>query len=181
MINHASGNFNTAIGDASGISLITGSSNIYIGSVTVGNTESNTYRMGNASAITSNFQQGIFGTTIGGSGIPVSIDNTGKLGTTVSSIKYKENINDIPNVTDNIMKLRPVEFNYISNKDKIKVYGLIAEEVEQVIPDMVVYNNGQLLTVRYDYLNTLLLKELQEQRKEINTLYNLITKNNLII
>ena len=98
------------------------------------------------------------------------IDNTGKLGYLSSSERYKENINSINNV-EWIYELRPVSFTYKSDPNKLLQFGLIAEEVEKINSYFVSYNKeGLVETVNYGQLITPLLKALQEQQKQIETL-----------
>lgn len=191
------GNNNIAIGRSAGVSgaltsLTTGSNNIAIGP-TAGNGytgaeesniaigalgttgESNKIRIGTAGSGSGQqnacFIAGIFGATVGGSGIPVNVDNAGQLGTVVSSIRFKENIHNIEK--SELLKLRPVTFTYKTSEDKSKHYGLIAEEVEQVMPDLVVYDDkNQPMSVKYHELPAILLAEIQKLSKRIELLEN---------
>ncbi len=100
--------------------------------------------------------------------MPVFIDSTAKLGTMVpSSRRFKEDIHDMGDSTNGLMKLRPVTFFYkpeYENGSHRLQYGLVAEEVAQVFPDLVVYDeDGQPLTVRFHDLPTMLLNEVQKQ------------------
>ncbi len=112
-----------------------------------------------------------FGRTVGVSGIPVVVDNTGLFGTIVSSIRYKENVQDMIDESSKIMSFRPVVFNYKSDESKAKKYGLIAEEVEKVMPDLVAYDaDGQVETIKYLDLPVLLLNEIQKLNARIKLL-----------
>ena len=121
----------------------------------------------------------IFGQTSSG-GTPVYINSAGKLGTTTSSRRYKENIQRMDDVSAAIFSLKPVTFRYKPEFDKSGTpqFGLIAEEVAAVDPDLVVRNaKGELSTVRYEAVNAMLLNDflkehrtVQEQQKEIDTL-----------
>ncbi len=106
--------------------------------------------------------------------VPVLIDSAGQLGTINSSRRYKEDIDNMARASDNLLSLRPVIFRYkkaIEDGDIPIQYGLIAEEVAEVFPALVVYNeHGEPETVKYHLLATLLLNELQKQRSEIQTL-----------
>jgi hypothetical protein len=96
------------------------------------------------------------------------IDNTGKIGGISSSIKYKKNIIDMEDISW-IHQLRPVNFAYKNDPDNLKQYGLIAEEVEKVKKDFVIYNReGQLESVHYDRFVPVLIKTVQDQEKKIN-------------
>lgn len=103
--------------------------------------------------------------------IPVVIDSDGQLGTVSSSAPYKEAIADMGNGSSSVMDLRPVTFRYIepyADGEKPIQYGLIAEEVAEVFPDLVVYNeDGVPETVRYHLLSVLLLNELQAQEERL--------------
>ena len=113
---------------------------------------------------------GIYGVNIGtGSAILVNA-TSGQLGTIVSSRRYKENIQDISD-SQKIQKLRPVSFTYKSDKSESVQYGLIAEEVEAVYPELVQYNSlGEPETVSYHLLPALLMKEIQRLNDRIDQL-----------
>ncbi len=116
---------------------------------------------------------GVYGKTIAGSGLTVSVDSTGKLGTTVSSLRYKEDVVDMGADSAALMKLRPVSFYYKPEFDstRIRQYGLIAEQVATVAPDLVVYGeNGEPETVRYHFVNAMLLNEVQRQERALDEL-----------
>ncbi|MGB7554388.1 MAG: tail fiber domain-containing protein [Candidatus Korobacteraceae bacterium] len=148
-------------------------SDIYIGSTgPYAGAESNVIRIG-GTPFTSDPQQsntyiaGIYQSTVDSHGIPVYVDDNGKLGTLGSSRRFKEQINDIGDKTSALMKLRPVTFFYKPEYDKGErtlQYGLIAEEVAQVYPELVAYDkDGQPYTVKYPFLAPMLLNELQKQ------------------
>ena len=121
----------------------------------------------------------VFAQVVGASGIPVLVDNTGLLGTVISSIRYKENVADMSDVSSDILKLRPVTFDYISRPSHIKQVGLIAEEVFDVMPDLVVHNKeGEIESVKYQDLSVLILNELQKALKRIEELEKLVGKDN---
>ena len=123
------------------------------------------------------FTAGVFGVTVGGTGIPVVVDNTGLLGTVVSSIRYKENIADMGSVSSPILTLRPVTFDLIGKSNPIKQVGLIAEEVYKIMPSLVVHNlDGQVESVKYHELPVLLLNEIQKALKRIDILEDKISK-----
>ena len=109
---------------------------------------------------------GIYGST-SSSGIPVYINSNGQLGTMTSSLRFKEQVRDMGDSTNALMKLRPVTFLYKPEYDKGErtlQYGLIAEEVAKVYPELVAYDNdGQPYSVRYQYITTMLLNEVQKQ------------------
>jgi hypothetical protein len=161
------GSENTFIGDTAGYYNVTGSNDVYIGVAGPNSgTESNTLRIGGLEGLFAAYIQGIYGITASG-GIPVYINSDGQLGTQTSSLRFKEQVQDMGHSTDALMKLRPVTFLYkpeYSKGDRTLQYGLIAEEVAQVYPELVAYDNdGQPYTVRYQYLSTMLLNEVQKQ------------------
>jgi hypothetical protein len=164
----SSGGFNIALGYQAGSQLTTGSSNIMIGS---GGTSSdnNIIRMGVEGVQTSTFIAGISGVTVAG-GSPVFVNSSGQLGVeleNLSSARYKEDIHDMGDSSDGLLKLRPVTFRYkkvFDSGSKPLQYGLIAEEVADVYPELVLRGKeGQVEGVQYQKLPALLLNELQKQ------------------
>jgi hypothetical protein len=121
---------------------------------------------------TSFFAAGIRGVTTGNNdAIPVVIDSNGQLGTVSSSRRFKEDINDMDTVSSGLMRLRPVTFRYrkpFADGSKPIQYGLIAEEVADVYPDLVAHSaDGQIETVKYQVLDSMLLNELQKEHKQV--------------
>jgi hypothetical protein len=160
------GSSNTFIGELAGYNNSTGASNVYIANEgAASGTESNAIRIGDVQSTT--YIAGIFGSSVGGSGIGVFVDSNGQLGTMVSSGRFKEQVQDMGDSTNALMKLRPVTYLYKAEYDKgprTLQYGLIAEEVAQVYPELVAYDNdGKPYTVRYQYLTSMLLNEAQKQ------------------
>ncbi|MEM7284344.1 MAG: tail fiber domain-containing protein, partial [Pseudomonadota bacterium] len=106
--------------------------------------------------------------------IPVLIASNGQLGTVSSSKRYKEDINDMAELSDRLRELRPVTFRYkkaFENGEKPVQFGLIAEEVADVFPELVVYNEeGTPETVKYHLLATILLNEFQKENAEVSKL-----------
>lgn len=89
----------------------------------------------------------------------------------ISSRRYKDNIEDMDDASNNIMNLRPVTFNYKNDPTRLLQYGLIAEEVHASFPGIVTYNKvNDPETVRYHDLPVLLLNELQKQHNIIASL-----------
>src|SRR5438552_17897332 len=124
-------------------------------------------RIGTAKQTTT-FITGIRGVTTGNAdAVPVVIDSAGQLGTVSSSQRFKDQIKSMDNASESIMALRPVTFHYKSDKQSTAQFGLIAEEVAKVNPDLVVRDdNGEIYTVRYEAVNAMLLNEfLKEHRK----------------
>jgi hypothetical protein len=121
---------------------------------------------------TSFFAGGIRGVTTGNNdAIPVVIDSNGQLGTVSSSRRFKEDIHDMDTVSSGLMHLRPVTYRYqmpFADGSKPIQYGLIAEEVADVYPDLVAHSaDGQIETVKYQVLDSMLLNELQKQHKQV--------------
>ncbi len=166
-LDHSTGSSNIGLGAYAGGVLTTGSNNIDIGSPGVAG-ESNTIRIGTPGTHTAAFIAGIEGQATGlPLAIPVLIDAAGQLGTISSSIRFKEDVHDLGAVSDRVLALRPVSFRYkkpFANGMKPLQYGLIAEEVEKVLPELVAYGkDGKPETVLYHVLPTLLLAELEKE------------------
>jgi hypothetical protein len=162
-----SGIINIALGFHAG-DLTTGDNNIVIGSRGVQG-ESNTTRIGGGvfgfGPQTAAFIAGISGTAVVGDAVVV--DGNGQLGTVASSARFKKNIKPMDKTSEAILALKPVSFQYRSDSKGTPQFGLIAEEVAKVNPDLVVRNrNGEIYSVRYDQVNAMLLNEfLKEHRK----------------
>ncbi len=164
-----SGDQNIALGSYAGANLTAGSRNIYIGNYGA-SSESNTIRIGSAQVAT--FIAGISGATSAG-GVAVLVNSQGQLGTTTSSRRYKEGTTDLSEESDVLMKLRPVAFYYKPECDEThtRQYGLVAEEVAEVAPQLVVFDSaGAPQTVHYHFVNAMLLNEVQKQRSHIQDL-----------
>jgi hypothetical protein len=167
LVANGSGSNNIALGVNAGSNLSSGDNNIYIGSLGVA-TESDTIRIGTSGVQTRAFIRGIRGvTTDNNNAIPVLIDSAGQLGTVSSSRRYKKEIKAMEQASAAILSLKPVTFHYKSDNTSAPQFGLIAEEVAEVNPDLVVRDeNGEIYTVRYDAVNAMLLNEfLKEHRK----------------
>ena len=110
-------------------------------------------------------------TTGSNNAVPVLIDSNGQLGTVSSSERFKEDIRNMGNISDGLMQLRPVVFRYkqpFADGSKPIQFGLIAEEVAKIYPELVAHStDGQVETVKYQVLDSLLLNELQRQQKQI--------------
>jgi hypothetical protein len=180
LINSASGSYNTAIGSGAGQSLQSGSNNVYISNLGA-SSESGAIRIGSLSSQTAAFIAGIRGvTTANNDAVPVVIDSNGQLGTMSSSRRFKEDIQDMAEASDGLMQLRPVTFRYkrpFDDGSKPIQYGLIAEEVAEVYPDLVARSvDGQIETVKYQVLDSMLLNELQKQRAQITSLVEQVSR-----
>jgi hypothetical protein len=171
--NLTSGGGNIAMGASAGSILATGSSNLYIDHTGGASSESDTMRLGTNQ--TRAFIAGIRGRTTGlQNAIAVVIDSNGQLGTVSSSQRYKEDIRDMAEASRGLLQLRPVIYRYkqaYADGSKPLDYGLIAEEVAAVYPDLVVYDGaGRAETVQYHKLTPLLLNEVQKQHQRIGAL-----------
>jgi trimeric autotransporter adhesin len=172
---NTTGSSNIAVGRNAGQSLTTGDNNIDIGNDGVPD-EANTIRIGTSGTQTATFIAGISGTAVVGD--PVVVDANGQLGTAISSARFKKDITPMEKTSEAILGLKPVSFHYKSDSKGTPQFGLIAEEVAQVNPDLVVHDrNGQIYSVRYEAVNAMLLNEflkehrtVQEQQKEIDAL-----------
>lgn len=106
--------------------------------------------------------------------VAVVVDRNGQLGTISSSRRFKEEIEDMGDATNGLLRLRPVMFRYKGGhpgQSKPREYGLIAEEVAEVYPDLVVRaSTGQIDTVQYHKLVPMLLNELQSQHRSIEAI-----------
>jgi Chaperone of endosialidase len=166
LFNNTSGGNNIALGISAGFNLTTGGSNIDIGSQgTAG--ESATIRIGTTGNQTRIFIVGIRGVTTGNTNaIPVLIDSAGQLGTVSSSRRFKKEIKPMDSASEAILALKPVTFHYKSDIASTPQFGLIAEEVAAVNPDLVVRDErGEIYTVRYDAVNAMLLNEFLKEHK----------------
>jgi hypothetical protein len=174
--NLTTGDYNIGIGPDAGTNYNGAeSSNILIQNAGT-NGESNTLRIGTAGTgnkqVSTCYIAGINGVTVTGNAVLCSTD--GQLGTISSSIRYKENVKDLDSETS-IMNLRPVSFNYKTDQEKNKVYGLIAEEVEQIFPDLCLYSEtGSLESIKYHEMTALLLKEIQRLNNRLCKLEHIL-------
>ena len=161
---------NTALGSESDVSTANLFNATAIGYAAIVDA-SNKVRIGNT-FVTAVEIAGIHGSITSG-GIAVYVNSNGLLGTTTSSARFKTGIADLGSTSDVLYSLRPVTFQYRPEIDPagITQYGLIAEEVAEVAPDLVINDeNGDPYTVRYEQLVPMLLNELQELRAEVEAL-----------
>jgi hypothetical protein len=178
LLHNTTGNNNIGIGFQAAFVVSGGNSNnIHIG--TQGTSADNgTIRIGGNATLgdpatqTQFFASGIRGTTTANNdAVPVVIDSAGQLGTVSSSRRFKEEIQGMGDASSGLMHLRPVTFRYqkpFADGSKPIQYGLIAEEVAEVYPDLVAHSaDGQIETVKYQVLDSMLLNEIQRQEKVI--------------
>jgi hypothetical protein len=175
--NNTTGSGNTAIGGGAGLNLTTGSNNIAIDNVGIAD-ESNTIRIGDTQTRT--FIAGIRGVTTATAAIPVLVGTDGQLGTVSSSRRVKDDITDMGTASTVLMQLRPVTFHYKSDqnpKGRSLQYGLVAEEVAAVAPNLVARSaSGEIETVYYQHLTPMLLNEYQKQQRIIEAQAALLAK-----
>ena len=169
---NTTGNSNIALGSAAGHALTTGNHNIVIGNADAEAGESNTVRIGNSISQTRVFISGIRGVATGNNdAVNVVIDSDGQLGTVSSSRRYKREIKAMEEASEAILALKPVKFHYKNDHTNRPEFGLIAEDVAEVNPDLVVRDgNGEIYTVRYDAVNAMLLNEFLKEHREVQEL-----------
>jgi len=164
---HTMGNSNIALGYNAGSSVGTGSNNIDIGNDGAF-PDSATIRIGGGQTAT--FIAGISGVNEGGTISAVYINTGGQLGTQPppSSRRFKKEIMPMDQSSEAILALKPVTFHYRSDTKGTPQFGLIAEEVAEINPDLVVHDeNGEIYTVRYDAVNAMLLNEFLKEHRRV--------------
>jgi hypothetical protein len=183
LVNNTTGFNNIALGSGAGRNLTFGANNIDIGNGGVAG-EADTIRIGTGGTQTATFIAGISGTAVTGAAVHVNAD--GQLGTTPSSARFKQEIKLMEKASEVILSLKPVTFHYRKevDPDGVPQFGLVAEEVEKVNPDLIVRDKeGKPYSVRYEAVNAMLLNEflkahrqIEEQQKEIEALRTIIQK-----
>ena len=170
LIFNTSGSDNIALGEGAGSSLTTGDNNIDIGAPGSAG-ESGTIHIGtNFQTVT--YIAGISGATVP-TGVSVIVDSNGHLGTTTSSERFKDEIKPMEKASEAILALKPVTFRYKQelDPDGIPQFGLVAEQVEKVNPDLVARDEqGKPYTVRYDAVNAMLLNEFLKEHRKVEEL-----------
>ncbi len=183
---HGFGTQNTAVGFQALYGLVDGSNNIAVGvnagynislgqsnNIDIGNVggfqDFGTTRIGSIGSQTRAFIAGIRGvTTENADAIPVLVDSAGQFGTLSSSRRFKCDIKPIDDASEAILALKPVTFHYKDDKTNTSQFGLIAAEVADVNPDLVVRDdNGRVYTVRYEAVNAMLLNEFLKEHKKV--------------
>jgi trimeric autotransporter adhesin len=171
LYNNTTGNNNIGLGNFAGNNLTTGNNNIDIGNQGVAG-ETGTIRIGVVGTQTATFVAGIMGKTVPMS-TPVFVNANGQLGTTPSSERFKDAIKPMDKASEAILALKPVTFHYKKelDPDRTPQFGLVAEEVEKVNPNLVVRDEkGQIYTVRYDAVNAMLLNEFLKEHQKVQKL-----------
>jgi uncharacterized coiled-coil protein SlyX len=182
LLNNTTGNENIALGNFAGSNLTTGNNNIDIGNPGVA-AEAGTIRIGTAGMHTATYIAGIRGTTVA-KGVHVVVDGNGHLGTKPSSQRFKTEIRPMDKVSEAILALKPVTFHYKKEFDPEKTpqFGLVAEDVEKVNPDLVVRDpEGEVYTVRYDAVNAMLLNEFLKQHRTVQELKSTVARQEATI
>ena len=170
------GNTNTVVGAVAGFNLVNGDFNTYLGDLVGAQApdEDSVIRIADLSsgyAMNACFIGGIFGNLT--PGVPVYINADGQLSTTASSARFKDEIKPMEKASEAIFALKPVTFRYKKEFDRqgVPQFGLIAEEVEKVNPDLVYHDGqGEIYTVRYDAVNAMLLNEFLKEHREVQEL-----------
>jgi Chaperone of endosialidase len=161
LTNNTAGSNNTALGVGAGSAVTTASNVICIGANFAGADVTNTCFIGNIRGVT----------TQNADAIPVVIDSAGQLGTASSSARFKKEIKPMNKASEAILALKPVMFQYKSDPSGTAQFGLIAEEVTKVNPDLVVRDKeGKPYSVRYDAVNAMLLNEFLKEHAKVEQL-----------
>ena len=181
LVNNTTGSFNIAVGINAGNNLTTGNNNIDIGNGGVAG-ESATTRMGAAGIQTRTFIAGVSGIAVAGS--TVVVNSSGQLGVAVSSKRFKDEIKGMDKASEAILALQPVTFRYKRNidPDGVPQFGLVAEEVAKVNPDLVARDaKGEVYTVRYEAVNAMLLNEFLKEHSTVEELKSKVAKQEATI
>jgi uncharacterized coiled-coil protein SlyX len=170
LISNTTGNDNTALGFEAGSGVTTANNVIAIG--TAGANVSNGCFIGRIRDVT----------TANADAIPVMIDSAGQLGTTSSSRRFKKEIQPMDKASESLLALKPVTFHYKSDNTSTPQFGLIAEEVADINPDLVVRDEkGEIYTVRYDQVNAMLLNEFLKEHQTVQELKSAAVKQEATI
>ena len=167
-----SGGFNTAIGGIAGAAITTGQFNTIIGDIAglFVTTASNTICIGGSGInVSGTCQIGhIRGVqTVNNDAVNVVVDSAGQLGTVSSSGRFKKDVKPMDQASEAVLALKPVTFHYKSDKTNRPEFGLIAEDVAKVNPNLVVHQDGQIYTVRYEAVNAMLLNEFLKAHQKL--------------
>jgi endosialidase-like protein len=162
---NTTGSYNIALGFEAGYNVTTGSNNIELGSMGAAN-DNGTIQIGTQGTQVQAKIAGIYGTQITGSAVYVT--SAGQLGVQGSSERFKTDIAPMPETSAKLDQLRPVTFRYKSDPRNVMQYGLIAEEVARVYPELVIRDDSdQIQGIHYEELAPLLLQEVQQQRRKL--------------
>jgi uncharacterized coiled-coil protein SlyX len=188
LVSAITGYQNIAIGYVAGQNLTDGSNNIHVSNPGVP-TESNTIRIGNVvpftdiygfphAAHSATYIAGISGTAVVGD--TVVVDANGQLGTATSAARFKKEIRPMDKASEAILALKPVSFQYKSDSKGTPQFGLIADEVAKVNPDLVVRDRkGEIYSVRYDAVNAMLLNEFLKEHRTVRELKSTVAEQEM--
>jgi len=171
LVNNTTGADNIALGNFAGSNLTTGDNNIDIGNQGVAG-EANTIRIGTVGTQTATYIAGIIGKP-SPMGMPVFINASGQVGIAPSSARFKDEIRPLDKASEAILALKPITFRYKKDldPDRTPQFGLVAEEVAKVNPDLVIHGpDGKPYTVRYDAVNAMLLNEFLKEHRKVQRL-----------
>ena len=171
LMNNQRGSGNIVLGTSAGSALTRGDNNIDIGNAGLAG-EANTIRIGTVDTQEATFIAGINGVTVP-DGVGVIVGADGKLGTIVSSARFKEAVKPMDKASEAIFALKPVAFRYKKELDPkaIPQFGLVAEEVEKIDPDLVARNKeGKPYSVRYEAVNAMVLNEFLKEHRTVEDL-----------
>jgi hypothetical protein len=165
-LNLTTGFRDVGVGNNTGTNVLAGAYDTYIGWGAAGTVdETGVTRIGNPTYATSTYIAGLNSVVTGAA---LYVSSSGQVGVLASSERYKTDIATLPAPTDRLGQLRPVSFHLKSEPEGTLQYGLIAEEVAKIYPELVLRDqSGQTQGVRYDELAPLLLSEVQEQRRTL--------------
>ncbi len=179
---NTTGSYNISLGYLAGYALTIGDYNICIGNHGV-DTDSQTIRIGDSNFQTATYIAGISGQAASG-GVAVYVNSDGKLGTSNSSIRFKDAIKPMDKASEAILALKPVTFHYKKELDpkSIPQFGLVAEEVEKVNPDLIARDrDGRPYTVRYEAVNAMLLNEFLKEHRTVQELKSAMARQEATI
>jgi hypothetical protein len=177
LFSNTTGSSNIALGTSAGFNLTTGKNNIDIGNAGLAG-ESAKIRIGTNGTQKATFIAGISGVAVPG-GVGVIVGTDGKLGTVVSSERFKDAIKPMDKASEAILSLQPVTFRYKHDLDPdgMAQFGLVAEQVEKVNPDLVARDeHGKPYTVRYDAVNAMLLNEFLKEHRKVEEQQAMVTQ-----
>jgi len=167
LFGNVTGSYNIALGFDAGYNVTTGSYNIEIGAMGTA-ADTNTIQIGAQGTQTLTKIAGIYNTPVTGSAVYVT--STGQLGVQASSERYKTDIAALPEPSEKLQQLRPVTFHYKTDPKGVPQYGLIAEEVNKVYPELVIRDDsGEIQGVHYEELAPMLLSEVQTLHSELQS------------
>lgn len=165
---NSTGSNNIAMGYQGGYNVLNGSNTIEIGNLGA-YADENLIRIGTQGTQTKAYLAGISGAQVTGSAVYVT--PSGQLGVLASSERYKTGVAPIGQSSRKLQQLRPVTYHLKADPNGVAQYGLIAEEVDKVYPELVIRDtDGVIQGVRYEELAPMLLNELQRQAAQIKAL-----------